>query len=83
MKVSEPAIACTPSSIQGLRNRLQISINETEDMEKLQQCLELLHSDSMPGIYTEAEFDEVVKRSEKGGNATQEELNAFFHRWGI
>lgn len=83
MKVSEPVIAYTPSPIQGLRNRLLISINETDDMEKLQQCLELLHSGSMPGIYTEAEFDEVIKRSEKSGNATTEELNAFFHKWGL
>ena len=55
MKVSEPAIAYAPSPVQGLKNRLLMSIDETDDMEKLQQCLELLHEDSMPGIYTEVE----------------------------
>lgn len=43
----------------------------------------LVHGDSIPGIYTEAEFDEVIKRSEKSGNATTEELNDFFHKWGL
>ena len=83
MKVSEPAIAYAPSPVQGLKNRLLMSIDKTDDMEKLQQCLELLHEDSMPGIYTEVEFDEVVRRAEKSGNATEEELNAFFQKWGL
>ena len=39
MKVSEPAIAYAPSPVQGLKNRLLMSIDETDDMEKLQQCL--------------------------------------------
>ena len=43
MKVSEPSAAYNTPYLQGLKNRLIASIDETNDEEKLQECLELLH----------------------------------------
>lgn len=82
MKVSEPAVAYNTSRLQGLKNRLIASIDNTTDEDKLQQCLELLYADEMPGVYTDEEFAEELKLSEAGGNATKEEVKAFFKKWG-
>ena len=48
MKVSEPSAAYNTPYLQGLKNRLIASIDETNDEEKLQECLELLHEKTMP-----------------------------------
>ncbi|MDE7073462.1 MAG: hypothetical protein K2O69_00175 [Odoribacter sp.] len=82
MKVSEPAVGYNSSSLQGLRERLIASIGKTTDESKLEQCMEVLHREEMPGIYTDEEFAEELRLSETGGNATEEEVNAFFAKWG-
>ena len=82
MKVSEPSAAYNTPYLQGLKNRLIASIDETDDEKRLQECLELLHTSEMPGIYTDEEFAEELRLSESGGNATKEEINAFFRKWG-
>jgi hypothetical protein len=82
MKVSEPAVAYNTPYLQGLKNRLIASIDTTTDEEKLKQCLELLYADEMPGIYTDEEFAEEIRLSETNGNATKQDVNAFFSKWG-
>lgn len=82
MKVSEPAVAYNTSYLQGLKNRLIASIDSTTDERKLQECLELLRADEMPGIYSDEEFAEELRLSELSGNATKAEVNAFFAKWG-
>ena len=81
-KVSEPVVAYNNPHLQGLKNRIIASIDATTDEEKLQQCLELLYEDEMPCCFTEEELDEVIRHSEASGNASEEEVNAFFMRWG-
>lgn len=83
MKVSEPAIAYNASALQGLKNRLISIIDSTNDEEKLQECLELLHGSTMPCTFTEEELDEEVKQSEASGYITQKEALAQFAEWGF
>lgn len=56
MKVSELAVAYNTSYLQGLKNRLIVSIGSTTDEGKLQECLELLYADEIPCIYSDEEF---------------------------
>lgn len=83
MKVSEPAVAYTTSYLQGLKNRLIASIDTTTDEVKLQECLELLHEDTMPCVFTEEELDEEIRLSEASGYVTQKEALAKFAKWGF
>lgn len=81
MNASELTAAYQSSYLQGLKNRLIVSIDATNEEEKLEQCLELLYADSMPGIYTEEELDEEIRLSEASGEASEEEVAAMFARW--
>jgi len=81
-KVSEPVAAYNTPYLQGLKNRIIASVDATTDAEKLQRCLELLHEDEMPGVYSDEEFAEELRLSELGGDATKAEVNAFFAKWG-
>ena len=83
MKVSEPAVAYNTSYLQGLKNRLIASIDETNDEEKLQECLELLHESFMPCVFTDEEFKRELEESEASGNASDEEVRAIFAKWGL
>ena len=83
MKVSEPAVAYNTPYLQGLKNRLIASIDSTTDEGKLQECLELLHEDTMPCRFTEEELDEEIRLSEASGFATDEEVAAMFAKWKI
>lgn len=78
MKVSEPAVAYNTPYLQGLKNRLIASIDSITDEEKLEQCLELLHADSMPCRFTEEELDREIRLSEASGYITEEEALAEF-----
>ena len=60
MKVSEPAVAYNTPYLQGLKNRLIASIDSTTDEGKLQECLELLHEDTMPCCFTEEELKQAA-----------------------
>lgn len=82
MKVSEPVIAYNTSDLQGLKKRLISVIENINDKETLQECLDILYEREMPGIYTDEEFAEELFLSESGGNATKAEVNAFFAKWG-
>lgn len=83
MKVSEPAVAYNTPYLQGLKNRLIASIDSITDEGKLQECLELLHEDTMPCCFTEEELDEEIRLSEASGFATDEEVAAMFAKWKI
>lgn len=83
MKVSEPAVAYNTPYLQSLKNRLISSIDSTTDERKLQECLELLHEDTMPCCFTEEELDEEIRLSEASGFATDEEVAAMFAKWKI
>lgn len=83
MKVSEPSAAYNTPCLQGLKNRLIASIDETDDEKRLQECLELLHESTMPCCFTEEELDEEIKQSEASGVATDEEVAAIFAKWGL
>ena len=83
MKVSEPAPAYNTSYLQGPKNRLIASIDETNDEEKLQECLELLHEKTMPCSFTEEELDEEIRLSEASGYISQEDALAKFAKWGF
>lgn len=82
MEAKEPAIAYNTPYVQGLKDRIIASLDQTADEYKLEQCLELLENDSMPCCFTEEELDEVIRHSEASGNATKEEVQLFFARWG-
>lgn len=83
MKVSEPAAAYGLSTLNILKSRLKSTIDAVNDESKLQACFELLYADQMPGIYTDEEFAEELRLSETGGNATEEEINEMYSRWGV
>lgn len=36
-----------------------------------------------PCVFTEEEFDKVIKHSERSGNATPAEIKQFFAQWGF
>ena len=82
MEVNEPSAAYGQTYIQGLRSKLSAAIAATESEEKLERCLEFLGEDTMPGVYTDEEFVEVVRQSEAHGLASDEQVRAFFARWG-
>lgn len=83
MKVSESVVAYQSSYLQSLKNKLVASIDQTNDEEKLQQCLELMYVDSMPCVFTDEEFKRELKESEASGNASDEEVRAMFAKWGL
>lgn len=36
-----------------------------------------------PCVFTDEEFDKVIKHSERSGNATPDEIKQFFAQWGF
>lgn len=36
-----------------------------------------------PCVFTDEEFDKVIKHSERSGNATPAEINRFFTKWTV
>ena len=85
LMASEPAAAYgySPSHVQALRNRIVDAVNETDDEERLMECLEMLHASTMPCVYTDEEFEKVLEESEKSGYVTHEEALRYFAKWGI
>lgn len=83
MNAAEPTVDYQSSYLQGLKNRLIMFIDETNDQEKLEQFLEFVHADSMPCVFTEEELDEEIRKSEASGEASEEEVAAVFARWRI
>ncbi len=83
MKVSEPAIAYNTSGLQILKNKLIRVIDNIDDEEKLQECLDMLNESEMPCIFTEEELDEEIRQSEASGYITQEEVLSRLAEWGF
>ena len=57
---AEPVAAYgySPNHVQALRDRIIDAINETDDEERLMECVEILHADTMPCVYTDEEFEQ-------------------------
>lgn len=84
MKVTEPAAAYPSDSshLRGLKSRLMASIDVSEDVDKLERCLEVMGDNAMLCTYTDEEFSKVLIDSEASGNASEEEVQVFFAKWG-
>lgn len=78
---AEPAVAYGSPYIQSLKQRLKASIDQSNDEESLQQCLEVFYAESMPCMFSEEELDEEIRLSEKSGEATYEEVESIFKKW--
>ena len=73
----------TVNPVQALRNRIVGAVNETEDETLLMECLELLHADTMPCVYTDDELEEELRLSEASGTVSHEEALKYFAKWGF
>lgn len=81
MKASEPTFVYNTPYLQGLKNRLIASIDASNDEQALEHCLELLRSEDMPCAFSDEEFAEELRLSEKSGIASDEEVEAMFAKW--
>ena len=82
---AEPVAAYgyNPNHVQTLRNRIVDAVNETDDEERLMECVEILHADTMPCVYTDEEFEEELRLSEASGTISHEEALKYFAQWGF
>ena len=82
---AEPVAAYgySPNHVQALRDRITDAINETDDEERLMECMEILHADTMPCVYTDEEFEEELRLSEASGTISHEEALKYFAQWGF
>lgn len=80
---AEPVAAYSyaPSSVQALRNRIVDAVNETDDEERLMECMELLHADTMPCVYTDEEFEKIVRRALTDSWMENEDVERIFEEW--
>lgn len=78
---AEPAVAYGSAYVQGLKQRLIATIDQSNDEERLQRCLELFYTETMPCMFSEEELDEEIRLSEKSGEATDEEVESIFRKW--
>lgn len=70
--------------IVSLRNHILDLVNNTEKIDKLEECLGILTSDEMPGIYSDEEFKKEVELAEKDGFVSDEEFKrTCFEKWGV
>ena len=80
---SVAAYGYSPNHVQALRDRIIDAINETDDEERLMECMEILHADTMPCVYTDEEFEEELRLSEASGTISHEEALKYFAQWGF
>ena len=80
---AEPVAAYgyAPSSVQALRNRIVDAVNETDDEERLMKCMELLYADTMPCVYTDEEFEKIVRRALTDSWMENEDVERIFEEW--
>lgn len=78
---AEPVVAYGNSYVQGLKQRLKATIDQSNDEESLQQCLEVFYAESMPCMFSKEELGEEIRLSEKSGEATEEEVESIFRKW--
>lgn len=71
------------SEVQMLRNRIVDVVKNTDNTDMLMECLEVLHTDTMPCVYTDEELDEELRLSEASGNVSHEEALKYFAKWGF
>ena len=79
----DPAVSYCPTELQDLKDRLIASIERCGDEKGLEQCAGILHTDTMPCIYTDNEFIQVLADAETGGNACEEDVRRLFAGWGV
>lgn len=80
MKAEEP-IAPYTSSLNSLKHEIINRVQASDDTERLYECLKMLGSSPVPGVFSEEELDEEISMSMKSGNASQEEIDMVFQRW--
>ena len=80
---AEPVAAYgySPNHVQALRNRIIDAINETDDEERLMECMEILHADTMPCVYTDEEFEKIVRRALTDSWMENEDVERIFEEW--
>ena len=78
----DPAVSYCNAGLQDLKDRLIASIERCGDEEGLEQCTGILHTDTMPCVYTDNEFIQVLAEAETGGNACEEDVRRLFAGWG-
>lgn len=80
---AEPVAAYgySPNHVQALRNRIIDAINETDDEERLMECMEILHADTMPCVYTDEEFEKIVKQALTDSWMENEDVERIFEEW--
>ena len=85
MMVGEHFAAYNSSyDIVSLRSHIHDLVNNTEKIDKLRECLGILTSDDMPGIYSDEEFKKEVELAEKDGFVSDEEFKrTCFEKWGV
>ena len=71
----------TPNHVQALRNRIVDAVNETNDEERLMECMELLHADTMPCVYTDEEFEEIVRQALTDSWMENEDVERIIEEW--
>lgn len=82
-ELSEPIAGYGKENLLSLKERLIASVNSCSSAEDLERCMEILRMDSMPCVYTDDEFRQVLMRAEIEGNAGECEVRKFFAGWGI
>lgn len=80
---AEPVAAYgySPNHVQALRNRIVDAVNETDDEERLMECMEILHADTMPCVYTDEEFEKIVRRALTDSWMENEDVERIFEEW--
>lgn len=67
--------------VQTLRNRIVNVVNETDDENQLMECLEMLHAKTMPCIYTDKEFEKIVRKALTDSMLENKEVEHLFEEW--
>lgn len=83
MIAAEPAVVYHADYLQGLKSRLMTTIKDMTDEAMLEQCLMLLQQKSMPCVYTDEEFIQVLAEAETSGFIEHEEALKEFEKWGF
>ena len=80
---AEPVAAYgySPNHVQALRDRIIDAINETDDEERLMECVEILHADTMPCVYTDEEFEKIVRRALTDSWMENEDVERIIEEW--
>lgn len=71
-------------NINSLRSHILDLVNNTDKIDKLEECLGILTSDEIPCIYSDEKFKEEVELAEKEGFVSDEEFKrTCFEKWGV